>query len=152
MSQRYTVHIGNLALTTSEEKIREYFATFGEIVEYRPARTPTGQSRGFVFIDYASADSLAKAIAEGNNHELDGNNLVVEKARRAFGETSRRDPPRYDERRRRDDDHYYGDRSSRYDDYGGRGRYDDPPRRTRDPSPPYRRSRYDRDDYGSRRD
>jgi RNA recognition motif-containing protein len=148
-SEKQTIHVGNLSLSTGEDKLREYFGQFGEILEFRPARTPTGQSRGFAFIDYASSEIADRAVSEGNNHEIDGNHLLVQIARRKFGETSlRRDAPRYDDRRRRDD--YYDERP-RYDDYYGR-RYDDPPRRYRDPSPPYRRSRYDRDDYGSRRD
>jgi RNA recognition motif-containing protein len=73
--------IGGLSFSTSTERLRETFAQAGE-VESAAVVTDrdTGQSRGFGFVEMATADGADRAIATFNGKELDGRQLRVEKA------------------------------------------------------------------------
>ena len=73
--------IGGLAFSTSTERLREVFAAAGE-VESAAVVTDrdTGQSRGFGFVEMATAQEAEQAITQFNGKELDGRQLRVEKA------------------------------------------------------------------------
>jgi RNA recognition motif-containing protein len=73
--------IGGLSFSTSTEKLRETFAQAGR-VESAAVVTDrdTGQSRGFGFVEMATAEEADQAIATFNGKDLDGRQLRVEKA------------------------------------------------------------------------
>jgi RNA recognition motif-containing protein len=73
--------IGGLAFSTSTERLREAFGEVGQ-VESAAVVTDrdTGQSRGFGFVEMATAEEAAQAIARFNGKDLDGRQLRVEKA------------------------------------------------------------------------
>ncbi|KAL6567547.1 hypothetical protein OROGR_001215 [Orobanche gracilis] len=63
--------IGGISWDTSEERLREYFQTFGEIVEAVIMRDrTTGRARGFGFIVFADASVAEKVVTE--RHIIDG--------------------------------------------------------------------------------
>jgi RNA recognition motif-containing protein len=92
--------IGGLAFSTSTERLREVFAAAGQ-VESAAVVTDreTGRSRGFGFVEMATAEEADKAIAQFNGKDVDGRQLRVEKASaggtrdgggsRGFGASSR---------------------------------------------------------------
>jgi RNA recognition motif-containing protein len=86
--------IGGLAFSTSTERLREVFAAVGR-VESAAVVTDreTGRSRGFGFVEMATADEADQAIIQFNGKDLDGRQLRVEKASaggsRGFGTSSR---------------------------------------------------------------
>jgi RNA recognition motif-containing protein len=87
--------IGGLSFSTSTERLREVFAAVGA-VESAAVVTDreTGRSRGFGFVEMATAEEADQAIARFNGTELDGRQLKVEKAsaggtRNGGGGTSR---------------------------------------------------------------
>ncbi|KAL6520486.1 hypothetical protein OROHE_017074 [Orobanche hederae] len=70
--------IGGISWDTSEERLREYFQTFGEIVEAVIMRDrTTGRARGFGFIVFADASVAEKVVRE--RHVIDGRTLVEAK-------------------------------------------------------------------------
>jgi RNA recognition motif-containing protein len=73
--------IGGLAFATSTERLREVFAAAGQ-VESAAVVTDrdTGRSRGFGFVEMATAEEADRAIAQFNGKELDGRQLRVEKS------------------------------------------------------------------------
>ena len=73
--------IGGLAFSTSTDRLREVFAGAGQ-VESAAVVTDrdTGRSRGFGFVEMATADEADKAISQFNGKELDGRQIRVEKA------------------------------------------------------------------------
>ena len=73
--------IGGLSFSTSTERLREAFAAAGQ-VESAAVVTDrdTGRSRGFGFVEMATAEEADKAIAQFNGKDLDGRQLRVEKA------------------------------------------------------------------------
>jgi len=73
--------IGSLSFSTSTERLRELFAEVGA-VESAAVVTDrdTGHSRGFGFVEMATAEEANQAVKRFNGHELDGRQLKVELA------------------------------------------------------------------------
>ena len=73
--------VGGLGPMTTEGDLRTFFSRFGELVEavVIPNRS-TGQSRGFGFVSYRSADAADEAIKNMNGVQLDGHPLRVNRA------------------------------------------------------------------------
>ena len=84
----HKLFIGGLAFSTSNDRLREVFAQVGN-VESATVVTDrdTGQSRGFGFVEMASAEEAAKAVDKFNGQQVDGRTLKVEiaNAKRAGG-------------------------------------------------------------------
>jgi len=77
----HKLFIGGLAFSTSNERLREVFAQAGA-VESASVVTDrdTGQSRGFGFVEMASAEDAAEAVKKFNGKDVDGRTLKVEVA------------------------------------------------------------------------
>ena len=80
----HKLFIGGLAFSTSNERLREVFAQAGA-VESASVVTDrdTGQSRGFGFVEMASAEDAAEAVKKFNGKDVDGRTLKVEAANSA---------------------------------------------------------------------
>ena len=75
------IHIGNLALTSSEAGVREFFAPHGEVRSFeRPLDKVTNVPGGFAYVEMAQADA-AKAITALNGQQLDGQALRISEAK-----------------------------------------------------------------------
>jgi RNA recognition motif-containing protein len=77
----HKLFIGGLAFSTTNDRLREVFAQAGE-VESATVVTDrdTGQSRGFGFVEMASAEEAAEAVRKFNGQTVDGRMLKVETA------------------------------------------------------------------------
>jgi RNA recognition motif-containing protein len=76
------LYVGNLSFRVTSDDLQAHFAQAGtvesaKIVEDRD----TGRSRGFGFVEMATAEDAAAAIEQFNGQEYDGRNLVVNEAR-----------------------------------------------------------------------
>ena len=67
--------IGGISWETNEEHLREYFGTFGEVVEavIMKDRT-TGRARGFGFIVFADPSVADRVTKE--KHNIDGRMVI----------------------------------------------------------------------------
>ena len=76
------IFVGNLDFNTSEDELRNLFGTYGQVdrVSIMTDRD-TGRSRGFGFVEMASAEDGEKAIAALNGTQLGGRTLNVNEAR-----------------------------------------------------------------------
>lgn len=80
MSKR--IYIGNLPWSVDKKGLDELFSSFGEIAESLVvANRFTGRSRGFGFVTYKDDAAADKAIAEMNEKDVQGRNLVVKEAK-----------------------------------------------------------------------
>ena len=72
------LYVGGLSYSTTSETLREYFAQCGT-VESAAVITDkfSGQSRGFGFVEMATAEEAQRAISELNGKDLDGRKLTV---------------------------------------------------------------------------
>lgn len=91
------IYVGNLPYTTSEEAVRSLFEQFGEVASVRIINDAmTGKSKGFCFVDMPDETNANAAIEALHGSELDGRNIVVNKARerekRERGERGSRPP------------------------------------------------------------
>jgi len=84
------LYVGNLSFNTGNSELEQLFSGIGTVesatvVEDRE----TGRSRGFGFVEMASAEDGNKAIAELDGTEFDGRQLKVNEAKpredRGFG-------------------------------------------------------------------
>ena len=73
----HKLFIGGLAFSTSTDRLREVFAEAGAVESAAVVMDrDTGQSRGFGFVEMASAEAVKKF----NGKDLDGRTLKVEVA------------------------------------------------------------------------
>ncbi|XP_030624382.1 heterogeneous nuclear ribonucleoprotein D-like isoform X2 [Chanos chanos] len=64
------VFVGGLSPDTSEDQIREYFGTFGEIESIElPMDTKTNERRGFCFVTYVEEEPVQKLL-ENRYHQV----------------------------------------------------------------------------------
>ena len=77
----HKLFIGGLSFSTSDERLRELFATAGA-VESAAVVTDrdTGRSRGFGFVEMATAEEADAAAKKFNGQVVDGRTLKVEVA------------------------------------------------------------------------
>jgi RNA recognition motif-containing protein len=74
--------VGNLSYQTAENDLQDYFAQAGTVTSVNlMVDKVTGKSRGFAFVEYASADEANKAIEQFHNKEFQGRALTVNIAR-----------------------------------------------------------------------
>ncbi len=78
----HKLFIGGLSFSTSNDRLRELFAQAGG-VESATVVTDrdTGRSRGFGFVEMATAEEADAAIKKFNGQEVDGRMLKVELAK-----------------------------------------------------------------------
>ncbi|HST12058.1 MAG TPA: RNA-binding protein [Terriglobales bacterium] len=76
------IFVGNLDFNTSEDELRQLFEVHGQVdrVSIMTDRD-TGRSRGFGFVEMASAEDGEKAIAALNGSQVGGRTLNVNEAR-----------------------------------------------------------------------
>ena len=76
------VYIGNLNYDTTEGRLQELFAEYGEVVSVNVVTDRyTGRPRGFAFVEMAVDGDAQAAIAALNGQEVDGRPLTVNEAR-----------------------------------------------------------------------
>lgn len=78
----HKVFVGGIAFATSAERLREFFALVGA-VESATVVTDrdTGHSRGFGFVEMATAEDADQVVSRCNGQELDGRQIKVERAK-----------------------------------------------------------------------
>src|SRR5262245_48613859 len=73
------LYVGGLAYSTTSEGLREFFAQSGNVVSATVITDRfSGQSRGFGFVEMATAEDAQNAISQINGRELDGRRITVE--------------------------------------------------------------------------
>ncbi len=74
--------MGNLSYQTMENDLQDYFSQAGVVTSVNLMLDKvTGKSRGFAFIEYASAEEANKAVEQFHNKEFQGRTLTVNIAR-----------------------------------------------------------------------
>ena len=72
------LYVGNLSWGVSDDSLKAAFAEFGEVTSAQVAMDRmTGRSRGFAFVEFATDEAAAAAVAGLDGHELDGRELRV---------------------------------------------------------------------------
>ncbi|MGB9742904.1 MAG: RNA recognition motif domain-containing protein [candidate division WOR-3 bacterium] len=76
------VFVGNLPFSATEDRLRDLFGQHGEVTSVEIIKDKfTERSRGFAFVEMATDEQAAAAIAALNQTELDGRQLTVNEAR-----------------------------------------------------------------------
>jgi cold-inducible RNA-binding protein len=73
--------IGGLSWDTTDDGLRQAFASYGEITEAKVITDrDTGRSRGFGFVTFAQDDDAKTAISKMDGTNLDGKTIKVNEA------------------------------------------------------------------------
>ena len=80
------LHVGNIAYTTTSEKLQALFSEGGRQVQTVSIATSkrNGDPRGFAFVQMATEADAQAAIATLNEREIDGRAITVAEARGRF--------------------------------------------------------------------
>jgi RNA recognition motif-containing protein len=79
------IYVGNLPWSTTDEDLRELFATYGDVQSSAIVNDrETGRSRGFGFVEMDAADA-DKAIGELDGRDYGGRTLRVNEAQSKRG-------------------------------------------------------------------
>ena len=74
--------VGNLSYKTMENDLQDYFAQGGVVTSVNLMLDKvTGRSRGFAFVEFATAEEANKAVEQFHNKEFQGRALTVNIAR-----------------------------------------------------------------------
>jgi RNA recognition motif-containing protein len=81
MSQN-RLFVGNLSYSTMENDLQQYFSQVGAVNSvHLMVDKMTGRSRGFGFVEFATAEDAAKAVEQLNKKEFQGRALTINVAR-----------------------------------------------------------------------
>lgn len=76
------IFVGNLPYTTDSDALGQLFAQAGNVVSAKVISDKySGRSRGFGFVEMATAEETAKAIQMFTGYDIEGRKLVVNEAR-----------------------------------------------------------------------
>lgn len=74
--------VGGLAWATTDESLQQFFAQNGTVTSAVVIKDKfTGRSKGFGFVEYATAEEAQAAIQALNGQTLDGRQIIVNEAR-----------------------------------------------------------------------
>jgi cold-inducible RNA-binding protein len=76
------LYVGNLAYSVRDDDLREKFSAFGQVQSAKVMmERDTGRSKGFGFVEMATAEQAQAAIAGTHGKDMGGRNLNVNVAR-----------------------------------------------------------------------
>jgi RNA recognition motif-containing protein len=76
------LYVGNLTFNTTSADLQSLFGAHGEVTKVQVITDrETGRSRGFGFVEMASADAAKAAISALNGKSVDGRELTVNVAK-----------------------------------------------------------------------
>ena len=76
------IYVGGLPFAATESQLTSLFATHGTVESARVITDKfTGQSRGFGFVEMATAEEAKAAITAPNGSQMDGRSLTVNEAK-----------------------------------------------------------------------
>ncbi|MCO6430124.1 MAG: RNA-binding protein [Deltaproteobacteria bacterium] len=79
MSNR--LYVGNLPYSVNDGGLQEIFAQAGQVVSAKVViDRDSGRSKGFGFVEFASADDAGKALEQFDGYEIDGRRMKVAEA------------------------------------------------------------------------
>jgi cold-inducible RNA-binding protein len=74
--------VGNLSFQTGENDLQDYFAQVGAVSSVNLMLDKmTGRSRGFAFVEFATAEEAQKAIEQFHDKDFQGRKITVTVAR-----------------------------------------------------------------------
>lgn len=76
------LYVGNLPWTISDDQLQQLFSQAGQVLSAQVIIDRfSGRSKGFGFVEMATADEAKAAIQQFNEFEIEGRKLIVNEAR-----------------------------------------------------------------------
>lgn len=77
-----TIYVGNIPWSTDEEKLKEFFSEYANVVGARIiTERATGRSKGYGFVEIADDEDADQVVEMVNGKEMEGRKLVVNEAK-----------------------------------------------------------------------
>ena len=74
-----TIFVARLAYTTTEERLKKEFETFGDIDHVRIVKNLEGKSKGYAFVTYRREKDAAYAREKADGRRVDGHSILVDR-------------------------------------------------------------------------
>ena len=82
MAEKKKLYVGNLSFEVTEGDLKELFSEVGSVESVNMITDrQSGRSKGFAFVEMASAEEAKKAMDKLNGHSLKEREMVVNEAR-----------------------------------------------------------------------
>ena len=76
------LYVGNLSYSVRDDDLQQKFSAYGQVLSAKVMmERDTGRSKGFGFVEMATAEEAQAAIAGTNGQDMGGRNLNVNIAR-----------------------------------------------------------------------
>jgi len=76
------IYVGNLSFNTLEDSLKQAFEQFGSVTSCKLiSDRDSGRSKGFGFVEMATAQEAQDAIGSLDGSDLDGRNIKVNEAK-----------------------------------------------------------------------
>lgn len=99
-SQGPSLFVGGLAFNATEQDVREAFAPCGTVTSCRIVTDrETGRSKGFGFVEFASEDSIERAVRDFNGMTICGRQVRLDSGGKGKGKGGGGARPSYDQPR-----------------------------------------------------
>lgn len=72
--------VGNLSYQTRRFELKDYFQQFGRVVDVVVMESPTGQSKGFGYVEFETQEEARDALTHADNTLLAGRHIRVDMA------------------------------------------------------------------------
>ncbi len=76
-----TLYVGNLPYSVTERELETLFAGIGDVSSVRIITDAGGRSKGFGFVEMATAEQAQMAIEKLNGYSLNNRTIIVNMAR-----------------------------------------------------------------------
>ncbi|KAJ3367318.1 hypothetical protein GGF31_007568 [Allomyces arbusculus] len=73
-----TLFVGRLAYTTTESSLRKEFEYFGPVKTIKLVTSPSGNSRGYAFVEFDREKDMKAAYRDADGIKLDGRRILVD--------------------------------------------------------------------------
>ncbi len=87
------IFVANFNFAITEDKLKEFFSKVGEVLSVKIMTEPNGgKSRGFGFVEFATAEEAKKAVDDLNGANFDGRTIKVseDNSKQSGGQASRK--------------------------------------------------------------
>eukprot|EP00761_Pharyngomonas_kirbyi_P011535 gb/GECH01011560.1/.p1 GENE.gb/GECH01011560.1/~~gb/GECH01011560.1/.p1 ORF type:complete len:199 (+),score=54.27 gb/GECH01011560.1/:1-597(+) len=71
------LYVGNLPYSSSDDEVKDYFSTVGDVESAAVQRFPDGGSKGFALVRYAHEDDAEEAVSQFDRADFEGRRLKV---------------------------------------------------------------------------
>ncbi|XP_031476074.1 glycine-rich RNA-binding protein 3, mitochondrial-like [Nymphaea colorata] len=79
-TQTKKIFVGGIPTSVTDDELKEYFSSYGNIIEHQIMTDQSGRSRGFGFVTFESEETVEEILSSSQSHEIKGKQVEIKKA------------------------------------------------------------------------